>query len=958
VEESARPIPDQNPDISDIDSDLSRLGYSLPSLRPPEEGPQTQEDPRAAKAKILIVEDENIVALDLESSLESLGYTVAGSVSSGERAVEEAGQTRPDLVLMDITLKGTMDGMQAAAKIRERFDIPVIYLTAHADEATLQRAKLTQPLGYLLKPFEDRDLHSSIEIALYKHKMDRRLRQSERWLAITLKSIGDALIATDTEGNIGFANPSAEGLTGWSQAEMLGRDLGSVFRIIDDQTRLPLENLFVRVLREGVVVGTSNYTLLIAKDGTETPISYNAAPIRDDSGNITGAVLVFKDVSERLQAQKAIQSRNRELALLNQIIAASATSLEPGPVLDTVCRELVDALEVPYVAAALLNEEKTSARIIAEHQLGDRPSGLNKTLFVPGGPAFQHLLDSKTPFLDDSDAGHLVVPLVVENELAGSLSLEGGPTRHFSADEVDQVSRVANQVARALVRVRLNAERQRLGAAIEQTAEGVIITDATGIIIYVNPAFEEMTGYTRAQALGQKSTLLNSEEQDPAVYQDMWTTMGAGEVWHGRLIRKRADGSLFTVDTTVTPVRDERGDIVNYVSLQRDVTQELQREEQYRQAQKMQAIGQLTAGIAHDFNNMLTAINGFAELLQMQLSTNDPLYEIAGKILEPGWRAARIVSQLLAFSRKQVIRPQTVGLNDLITKTGKMLQPLIGENIRFETNFASDLWTVRTDPAQFEQVILNLAVNARDAMPDGGTFTIETANIVLEPGDIAQNLETQPGEYVLITISDTGVGMSDEVKSHIFEPFFTTKEVGEGSGLGLATVHGIVKQNGGDIRVDSEEGQGTVFEVYWPRARGTSPRPDRPHDKTSMPTGGETILLVEDDEYLCDLVTALLKGQGYTLMQAKDAEEALTLAASYTDPIHMLLTDVVMPDMNGKDLSNQLGQVRPDMKVLFMSGYGEDVIARHGILDEGIAFLEKPFSPMALACKVREVLDN
>jgi two-component system cell cycle sensor histidine kinase/response regulator CckA len=951
-------IPDHISDISGIGSDLNLLGYSLPSLQLLGEAPQAQESSRAAQAKILIVEDERIVALDLESSLESLGYAVAGSVSSGERAVEKVGQTRPDLVLMDITLKGTMDGVQAATQIHERFDIPIIYLTAHADETTLQRAKLTQPFGYLLKPFEDRDLHASIEIALYKHRMDRRLRESERWLATTLKSIGDAVIATDTEGNIRFVNPSAERLTGWSQTEVLGRDLGGVFRIIDDQTRLPLEKLSVEVLREGVVVGTRNNTLLIAKDGTETPISYNMAPIRDDPGSITGAVVVFQDISERLQAQRAIQRHSRELALLNQIIAISATSLEPEPVLDIACRELAGALEVPYVAAWLLSAEKTSARVVAEHQSGDYTSRLKKMLSVIDDTAFQHLLNSKTPFLVDNDAGHLIVPLLIENELVGSLNLDAGPTRGFSADEVHQVSSVAKQVAGALVRVRLNAERQRLNTAIEQSAEGVIITDIAGNIVYVNPTFEEMTGYTRAQALGRKTRLLNSGQQDPAVYKDLWTTICAGEVWHGRLINKRADGSLYTVDTTITPVRDEQGEIVNYISLQRDVTQELQLEEQYRQAQKMQAIGQLAAGIAHDFNNLLTAINGYAALLKVQMPPDDPLYGFAEKILQPGWRAAELVRQLMAFSRKQVIQPKAVDLNDLITQTARMLERLVGESIRLETNLAPELWIVKADPAQFEQVLLNLALNGRDAMPDGGTLTIETANIVLESSHAAEALDTQLTEYVRIAVRDTGVGMSDDVRVRIFEPFFTTKEMGKGTGLGLATVYGIVHQNGGDIKVYSEEDRGSVFEVYWPRARETKRQHDRPQVKNSMPSGSETIMLVEDDDNVRRLVRDVLQNQGYTLVEARSAEEALGLAASHAGMIHLLLTDLVLSGMSGKGLADQLCQAWPDTKVLHMSGYSEAVVARRGVLDEGIAFLEKPFSLAALACKVREVLDN
>jgi PAS domain S-box-containing protein len=781
------------------------------------------------KARILVVEDERIIALDLQRLLIDLGYEVPALASSGEAGIRAVEETRPDLVLMDIRLRGAMDGVEAAEQIRTRYRIPVVYLTAYADETTLQRAKITEPFGYLLKPFEGRELHTTIEVALYKH-----------------------------------------------------------------------------------------------------------------------------------QAERALQRHNRELIMLNQIIAASATSVEPETVLVISCRELALALDASRVSAALLDDEKTAARIVAESSpcAEDRsPFEFNRTISLADAPWFQSLLDHKAPVVVDGVPSLTIVPIIINQEVVGALILEARELRGFPTDEINLVRSVSAQVAGSLARVRLNTERQRLGEAIEQTADGVMITDVQGAIVYINLAFERLTGYTQADVVGRNPRLLQSGQHDAAFYQELWATITAGQVWHGRLTNKRKDGTFYTADMTITPVRDAQGGIVNYVGLQRDVTRELQLEEQYRQAQKMQAIGQLTAGIAHDFNNLLTSITGYTELMQFQLSPDDPLRDLLDRILRSGWRAAELVSQLLAFSRKQVIRPEVVDLNALATEMSDLLQPVIGEHIRLQTRLSPGLWPVKIDQAQFHQVVVNLAVNARDAMPYGGVLRIETSNVVLDDAYVARSLETPPGDYVLLAVSDTGVGMSSEVKAHLFEPFFTTKEVGQGTGLGLATVYGIVKQNGGHIWVYSEEGQGSTFKIYLPRTQEARPALTHPRAEVNMPSGSETILLVEDDERVRDLVLRILRPQGYTLLEARDGQDALQQAADHAGHIHLLLTDVVMPGLNGQLLSRQLSKLRPGLKVLFTSGYTDDMIAHHGVLDPGVAFLEKPFSPIVLARKVREVLD-
>jgi two-component system cell cycle sensor histidine kinase/response regulator CckA len=501
-------------------------------------------------------------------------------------------------------------------------------------------------------------------------------------------------------------------------------------------------------------------------------------------------------------------------------------------------------------------------------------------------------------------------------------------------------------------------QRRRLSAAIEQAAEGVIIADVQGRVLYVNPAFEQMTGYDGRQVVGQTMHFLSSDKQHPAVLNEMQATIHAGKVWHGQLVVKRKDNTLLTMELTVTPVRDEQGEIVNYVGLHRDVTRELQLEEQRRQSQRMEAVGLLAGGIAHDFNNLLTAITGFAGLAQLQLKPDHPARELVDMVLDSGWRAADLVHQLLIFSRRQVVEPETTDLNSIVTGTGKLLQRTIGEHVQMQISPAADLWPVKVDPTQFEQVIINLAVNARDAMPDGGVLTIETANVVFDEGQAATHLGPGPGEYVLLAVSDTGAGMSEEVRSHIFEPFFTTKALGQGTGLGLATVYSIVQQAGGHIEVFSQEGQGTVFKVYLPRAEQVAAPAPHAEPGDSPPRGTETVLLTEDEQAVRELAALALEKQGYRVLKAADGPEALRLASEHGGEIHLLLTDVIMPGMKGKALAERMAEICPDIRTLFMSGYADSMVARHGLLEPGVSFIEKPFSLVDLARKVREVLDE
>jgi signal transduction histidine kinase/ActR/RegA family two-component response regulator len=400
------------------------------------------------------------------------------------------------------------------------------------------------------------------------------------------------------------------------------------------------------------------------------------------------------------------------------------------------------------------------------------------------------------------------------------------------------------------------------------------------------------------------------------------------------------------------------GQAVGVQGIARDVTQRRHLEEQLAHAQRMEAIGHLAGGVAHDFNNLLTVVTGYSELVLRRLGAESPVRQEIEQIKKAGERATTLTRQLLAFSRKQMLQPRVLDLNAVLSDVEHLLRRLIGENIQLTMVLGPDLKRVKADPGQMEQIIMNLAVNARDAMPQGGMLTVGTANVVLDDDYANQHVDVKPGQYVMLAVSDTGIGMDDHTRSHIFEPFFTTKVKGKGTGMGLSTVYGIVKQSGGYVWVYSEPNQGSTFKIYLPRIDDPIETQDAANLAEELSAGVETVLLVEDEEAVRSLVCKVLRASGYTVLESLNPADALRIAREHPDPIHLLLTDVVMPQMSGREVANQVIVLRPSTKVLFISGYTDDAIVHHGVLDPKTAFLHKPFSPDALARKVREVLDN
>ncbi len=502
------------------------------------------------------------------------------------------------------------------------------------------------------------------------------------------------------------------------------------------------------------------------------------------------------------------------------------------------------------------------------------------------------------------------------------------------------------------------AQLRLQSSALEAAANAIMVTDRHGTIQWINPAFTALTGYTAEQAIGKNPHILKSGKHDPAFYQNVWQTILNGQTWQGQFTNRRKNGSFYFGEQTITPVRTNGQGITHFVGIMNDVTERKRLEEQFIQAQKMEVVGHLAGGVAHDFNNILAVIIGYSDLMTLSLAPDDPMNAFVEQIRLAGERAKGLTQQLLVFSRKQTFQPVVLDLNEVLTGMDKMLRRLIDENVELAVVAGNDLGRVKADSGYLGQVLMNLVVNARDAMPNGGKLTIETSNTALDEYYARTHAGVKPGDYVMFAVSDTGTGMTDEVKAHLFEAFFTTKPPGKGTGLGLSTCQTIVKQFGGHIGVYSEPGKGTTVRVY-------SPRVDQPLDTDTqflkagpLPRGTETLLVVEDEPALRRLASNVLETQGYKVLRASSGQDGLRVAREHKGPpIRLVVTDVIMPQMSGKVMAEWLSSIYPNIKILFTSGYTDSAIAQHGVLDLGVAFLAKPYTPAALTRKVRDMLD-
>jgi PAS domain S-box-containing protein len=496
-------------------------------------------------------------------------------------------------------------------------------------------------------------------------------------------------------------------------------------------------------------------------------------------------------------------------------------------------------------------------------------------------------------------------------------------------------------------------------STFDEAPIGIAHTSLEGRWLRVNRRLCELLGYTQAELLATSFMAITHADDVEQDTREMERLIAGAIMRYEREKRYRhKNGHFMSAKLTAVLHRDEDGSPRYFISTVEDVTDRVRLEGLLRQGQKMEAVGRLAGGIAHDFNNLLTVIIGYSDLVLLQLAPGAAVCTDVEEIRHAGKSAAALTQQLLAFSRRQILQPQIVDLNAIVTRMSELLRRLIGDDIALRTRLAAPLDRVCADAGQLEQIIMNLALNARDAMPRGGTLTVETANAELDARWVAQHPEASEGLHVMLAISDTGIGMDQDVQAHLFEPFFTTKEPGKGTGLGLATVYGIVKQSGGSIFVYSEPEHGTTIKIFLPRTEQAADPADAPRSAPPARGGTETILLVEDQAAVRLVTRSTLARHGYTVLEAAHGAEALSLLENHGGHVHLLLTDVVMPGMSGRDLAGRLGPGRPHLRVLFTSGYTDDTIVRRGMLDAGMAFLQKPYTPDVLLRRVRDLLDQ
>lgn len=507
-------------------------------------------------------------------------------------------------------------------------------------------------------------------------------------------------------------------------------------------------------------------------------------------------------------------------------------------------------------------------------------------------------------------------------------------------------------------RKKMEEQMQLQISGLEAASNGIVITDSNGSIIWTNPAFTHMTGYSREEAKGQNPRILKSGETPDAAYAELWKTIKAGKNWHGELINRRKDGSLYFEYMVINPIKNAANEITHFVAVKTDISNQKKLEAQLVQSQKMEAVGRLAGGIAHDFNNLLTVILGRADFLRETTDPSSQSYKDVEEIHQAGLRASNLTRQLLAFSRKQILQSRVMSLNQILADSNKMIRRLIGEDIEFVILQEEKLKPVKIDASQMEQVIMNLAVNSRDAMKHGGKLILETHNVTVTPKMAERDPGMIPGEFVLLKVTDTGEGMPPEVVSRVFEPFFTTKEKGKGTGLGLSTVYGIIKQSHGFIYADSTLGQGTTIRIYLPVAEASSSQPASKQEPV-VHGGHETILLVEDEEIVRGIATLTLKRHGYQVVEATNGMDALRIAQEMAgkEKIDLLLTDMVMPHMGGGELASKFSEQYPGIKMMFTSGYTDQSAVQKWI-EAGCKFLHKPYTPSELLQALREALDQ
>jgi two-component system cell cycle sensor histidine kinase/response regulator CckA len=765
-----------------------------------------------------------------------------------------------------------------------------------------------------------------------------------------------AIFVLDTEGNIATWNASAQRLKGYTAEEVVGQHFSILYGPDDVASRKPWREL--EIVRDAGRLEDEGWRF--RKDGTRFWANVVITALRDSTGALRGFGKVTRDMTDRRLARLIEQQylEERAHAQAEAVFAERArkvmeTLRESEAQFRLLLNSTAEGIYGLDTAGVCTFCNPAAARLLGyagpEFLIGKRLHPLIHHSYHDGHPYPMEQCRIHGAFVGGE--GQHVVDEVFWRSDETSFPVEywSYPVRKGDT-VVGSVVTFVDITERRRAEEELREKEARFRQLTEASFDGVILSER-GVVIEVNPGFAEMFGYEQPEVIGRSVIDFVAEESLAAARERIAKNMeGRYEV-----IGKRKDGGKIILEAAgKTHVAANR---ITRITALRDVTHQRALEERFRQSQKMEAIGRLAGGVAHDFNNLLTVILSYTDMMLQDRPEDDSSREDLIQIREASIVAASLTRQLLAFSRQQVIEPKLLDLNDVLARSGKMLQRLIGEDIELIVIPAPHPVVVRVDAGQIDQVIMNLAVNARDSMPKGGCLTIEIAQMEMDSAYAREHWPAKPGLYGLLTVTDTGTGMDAETRARIFEPFFTTKESGKGTGLGLATVYGIVKQSNGFIWLYSEPGHGTTFKIYLPLIGGSAERYEQPGHAPS-PRGSETILVVEDSAAVRAAAKKILEQYGYLVLEAPTPRAALDIASKHIAPIHLLLTDVVMPEMSGRELAEEITRIRKNVRVLYMSGYTDDAILRHGMLHAGAAYLQKPFSGETLAKKVRQVLDQ
>lgn len=782
-----------------------------------------------------------------------------------------------------------------------------------------------------------RAVAQAVCLAIERYRAESERRESETVFREIVDNANDLIYLIDLEGNFLNINKTCERVTGYTLETLPNKNIAAV--VAPEYLEIALHNITLKL--SGKATESVYELALLTKDGRRIPVEVSTRIIRRD-GKPIAIQGIARDITERKRAEKELYDYQERFvtAFNSSPVPLIITKLSDGTIID-----------VNDTALRLHNftRQELLGKTTSELKLWIKPDNREEVIAEL----------KKKGSLDDFEAvlrgksGTTRIALIS----AKLITINNEASILWTAIDITEIKKAEESL-------RESEERYRIVA--ETATDAIITIDQDGKIIFANPAAERIFGYSVDEMTGNRILMLMPERLRDAHIAGISRYIKTGKrhiSWEGiEIVGKHKDGHEI-------PLENSFGEIVKdgkryFTGIIRDITERKQAEqalhesqERLRQAQKLEAIGRLAGGIAHDFNNILTSIIGYSDISLRRIPKDDPLHHNLAEIRKSADRAANLTQQLLAYSRKQILQPSLLDLNEIVTDMEKMLHRLIGENVMLDIRLAERPGTIKADRGQIEQVLMNLVVNARDAMPKGGKVFVRTANVEIHEPISFKAFTIPPDKYVLLQVSDTGHGMSEEVKTQLFEPFFTTKAVGKGTGLGLATVYGIIKQSGGYIIVESEMDKGTTFNIYLPLSHEEKKTADADFISTEPKHGVETILLAEDDEIVRNLTQEVLESAGYKVLVSNDCDDAIDICKKYEDKIHLLLTDVVMPKISGRELAEQLLLIRPQMKVLYMSGYTDDDIVSHGVLDEGVNLIQKPYTINDLTRKVRELLD-